>query len=506
MASDLSKLVQESITLTLNGLLAKDAKILQITKTHIKDIEDLQVLQVQSNFNFSNFSSELSFIVPAKSSSLIFNTMMGSPITDLSEDIDEDAEDAIGEFISNTSGTLTTSINGADFEDIGQTKFNIAHKEILKGNDLKNLDNTFRFLIDLEDNELIIFIAFDEAILPYLEEISASEITHHEETIQEEAIEEENIEEVEKVDEQPVANSDSSKEDNVDNEEQVLDENDAKQKKLKLVVFIVAGLLGFILIAFLVMYIMGAFDSEPIVEKKEDLNTTKIMKDPNQPDIVKYKTLKKVNFNNSDINKDRLNSKLAELTKYKVLNKEELEAQKLAEKNRLFELEKEKELLEFSKQNQEEPLFEKKELEQPRIIDKKTKFKKETFTIEKDDVVITNNTPTINEKMETIKQEEKIIKKEAVVKENIIDSLKYVVTDSLKYSLFKKLVQQTQTNQARISICNNNQGKTTIYIGPFENEILQANMRDLIKKENPAIKLSLENITEEEFNIRCNLE
>ena len=83
MASDLSKLVQDSITLTLNGLLAKDAKILQITKTHIKDIEDLQVLQVQSNFNFSNFSSELSFIVPAKSSSLIFNTMMGSPITDL---------------------------------------------------------------------------------------------------------------------------------------------------------------------------------------------------------------------------------------------------------------------------------------------------------------------------------------------------------------------------------------------------------------------------------------
>jgi len=505
MASDLSKLVQESITLTLNGLLAKDAKILQVTKTHIKDIQDLQVLQVQSNFNFSNFSSELSFIVPAKSSSLIFNTMMGSPITDLAEDIDEDTEDAIGEFISNTSGTLTTSINGADFEDIGQTKFNIAHKEILKGNDLKNIEHTFRFLIDLEDNELIVFITFDESILPYIEEISASEITHHEETVEEE-IEEETIEEVKQVNEQTEVNLENDQEIRSEDNEEKSEEIDPKQKKLKIIVFAVAGLLGFILVAFLVMYLMGAFDNEPIVEKKEDLNTTKVTKDPNQPDIVKYKTVKKVIFNTSDINKERLNGKLAELTKYKVLNKEELEAQKLAEKNRLFELEKEKELLEFSKQNQEEPLFEKKELEQPRIIDKKTKFTKETFAIKKDDIIITNNTPIINEKIESTNKEDNIIKKEEIINEDIIDSLKYVVTNSLKYSLFKKLVQQTQTNQARISICNNNQGKTTIYIGPFENETLQENMKNLIIEKNPAIKLSLENITEEEFNIRCNLE
>ena len=83
MASDLSKLIQDSFTLTLNGLLAKDAKILEITKAHIKDIENLQLLKVQSTFEFTNFTSQLSFILPAKSCSLIFNTMLGSPIDEL---------------------------------------------------------------------------------------------------------------------------------------------------------------------------------------------------------------------------------------------------------------------------------------------------------------------------------------------------------------------------------------------------------------------------------------
>jgi len=485
MASDLSKLIQDSITLTLNGLLAKDAKILQITKTHIKDIEEFQVLKVQSSFNFSNFSSELSFIIPAKSSSLIFNTMMGSPITDLSEEIDDDAEDAIGEFVSNTSGTLTTSINGAELEDIGQTKFNIAHKEIIQGKDVSNLENTYRFLIDLEENELIIFITFDEAILPYIQEIASSEITHHEEIIEKEPeIEEEKEEEVK---EEPETAEEEKEEDQEDSK--------PEKNKLKLIVFIVGGFLGFILVTFFVLYFIGVFDQEPIVEKKMDSNTTKSMDDPNKVKVVKYTTLKKVIFNINDIDKARLNIQLDALTKYKVLNKEELEAQKLAEKNRLFELEKEKELLEFSKKNQEETLFEKKKIEEPRIIDKKTKFKKETFTIEKDDVIITDNNSSLPQNITPISKQTDDIK-----------TFKYVVTNSLKYSLFKELVQQTNTNQARISICNNNQGKTTIYIGPFETQTSQETMVNLMKSNTSQIDADTMNITEEEFNIRCNLE
>lgn len=490
MASDLSKIIQDSITLTLNGLLAKDAKILQITKAHIKDLENLQLLKIQSVFDFSNFSSEFSFLVTAKSSSLIFNTMMGSPITELSEEIDDDAEDAIGEFISNTSGTLTTAINGEELDDIGQTKFNIAHKEIISGDSIVNLDNTYRFKIDLEDNELIIFITFDEAILPFISDISTSEITFHEEItpVKEEMEEEQEENTIKETETQP--KDDEKKEEIL--EDKI--EDDPKNKKLKTIVIIVASLLGIIVMSFLVMYFMGLFDPEPIVEKKEDSNTTKIINQKNQIDVIKYTTLKKVNFNVSDIDKDRLNNKLTELTKYKVLNKEELEAQKLAEKNRLFELEREKELLEFSKKNHEEELFEKKEIEQPRVIDKKTKFNKESFSTEENKNIELPQTP------DTSINEEKINPKEKV------STLNYVITNSLKYSLFKSLVQETTTKQARISICNNVSGRTTIYIGPFESQILQNTMIELITQNNSNIDAKSANITEEEFNNRCNLE
>jgi len=487
MASDLSKLIQDSITLTLNGLLAKDAKILQITQAHPKDLESLKLLKVQSDFNFSNFSSEFSFLVTAKSSSLIFNTMMGSPITDLSEEIDDDAEDAIGEFISNISGSLTTSINGSELEDIGQTKFNIAHKEIIAGESVVSLENVYKFKIDLEGSELILFIMFEESILPYISEICASEVTFYEEVapIIEETEEEEKIEDI-------IEKESPSKE---DKEEITIDEEatDPKTKKLKLIIIGVASLLGLIVISFIIMYFLGIFDPEPVIEEKIDTNTTKIMNEKNKVEIVNYSTLKKVIFNVSDIDINRLNNKLTELTKYKVLNKEELEAQELAEKNRLFELEREKELLEFSKKNHEEELFEKKEIEKPRIIDKKTKFKEETFPIEKNNIIITNNIPVDSSEKEIITEEKSV-------------TLNYVLSTSLKYSLFKSLVQETTTKQARISICNDTSGKTTIYIGPFETQTLQNTMIELILKNNPTINAESVHITEEEFNTRCNLE
>jgi len=505
MASDLSKLIQDSITLTLNGLLAKDAKILNITQAHTKDLEELQVLKVQSVFDFSNFSSEFSFLVPGNSCSLIFNTMMGSPITDLSDEIDDDAEDAIGEFISNTSGSLTTAINGADLQDIGQTKFNIAHKEILQGQDVTNLENTYRFEIDLEDHELIIFINFDATILPYVAEICASEQTEHPEEVIEEVKEKE-----------PEIKEEKPKEKEIVEEKIEEIKIDPKEKKLKIIIIAVGSLLGLTIISFFVMYFMGVFEPEPIIEEKEDINATKIIKDANKVDVIQYKTLEKVIFKVSDIDKKRLNIKLQELTKYKVLNQEELEAQKLAEKNRLFELEREKELIEFSKTNHEESLFEKKELDQPRIVEKKTKFKKETFSIVKDDVIVTNNikneensSDEINTSLVIPKVEETIketVETPAIIETENTDNLFYVVTNSLKYSLFKSLVQQTNTNQARISICNDASGKTTIYIGPFENTQLQDSMVELINSNNPQIITNKENITEDEFNIKCNLE
>jgi len=336
MASDLSQLIKDSFTLTLNGLLGKDARIINITKAHPYDIEDTQLLEVQSTFDFSNFSSKFTYLIPAQGASLIFNTMMGLPITDLSSELDDDSEDAINEFVSNTCGGLTTAINGSEFEDVGQTKFNISHKEILNGNDITDLERTFRFEIDLEDHELILYLAFDELILEHISELTESKITFHEERKKPETEDETEVDSEEKESEQ------TDKDTNEIQEE-------PKNKKLKLLILGIGGLLTFILLSFLVLFFTGFFDVEPPKEIVQDTNKTKI--EPKKVDVIKYAPVKKIDFQISDINKDRLNRKLEILTKYTVLNKEEIEAQKIEEKNRLFELEREKELLAFSQKN-----------------------------------------------------------------------------------------------------------------------------------------------------------
>ena len=480
MASDLSKLIQNSFTLTLNGLLAKDAKILKITKAHPYDIEDTQMLLVQSQFNFSTFTSKFSYLVPATSASLIFNTMMGSPITELAEEIDEDAEDAIGEFISNTSGSLTTSINGTDFDDIGQTKFNISHKEIVNGNDILDLETTYRFLIDLEDQELVVYIKFDEAILPYIETIVASEITFHQKRAKT-TPEEEIIKEIEK--KQEDAQKDNKK--NV-KEDKKIDAN-TKDKKLKLLIIILGASIGFILLVFFILYFIGSFDPEPIEVKKEDLNSTKVI---DEVSVIKYKNVKKIDFKVSEINKERLNNKLQDLTKFSVLTQEELDKQKEEERIRLLDIEKEKRLEEFAKQNHEEPLVKKEEEQkistvQTNLVKPKTTKEIETVnnqTLPNNDLQKEEQTPLTN------------------------PPLNYVLTTSLKYRLFKSVVQETATTKARISICNNLNGKTTIYIGPFENKELQNKMIELTQKESKNIDMTAIDITEEEFNSRCNIE
>ena len=490
MASDLSKLIQDSFTLTLNGLLAKDAKILEITKAHIKDIENKQLLKVQSTFEFTNFTSQLSFILPSQSCSLIFNTMMGSPIDDLSDEIDDDSEDAIGEFVSNTSGTLSTSINSENLEDIGQAKFNIASKETIESASLNEIDKLYKYKIDLEDSELIIFILFDDALLPYIEDTAASEVTHHEEEI---------VEKVEEVEEEPEKVDEIQKDIPLEKESIIKNEKSKETKiiekkatpKNKKIMIIAGGTFALILILLFIMYLIGIFDTDVEEIKPENSAKTKII-DPNELDVIKYDTIKKVNFKSSEINKERLNKKLLELTKYKVLSQEEIEAQKLAEKNRLFELEKEKQLLAFSKKNQEEPLLIKQEDEKSKISDNKTNTMDSKTVVDKN-----NNAKSNNEVSNTIE----IIPSQT---EEVEESLKYVVTNSLKYSLFKSLVQKTNTTQARISICNDDKGKTTIYIGPFETQKLQNKMIELMK--NNSIQINAENITEANFNLKCNLE
>jgi hypothetical protein len=476
MASDLSKIIPENLSTTLSALLAKDTKLIECTQVDKRDFENIELLRIDVEFVFDKLTTHLSYYIPAQSASKIFNIMMAAPDGDILTKIDDDTADAMAEFISNTCGGLVTTINASEFEDIGKAKFNIKHKETLDGNSIESIENTYRFLIDIDGSDSLIFTKFEENFIEFITELTNTEPTYYPEVIKEE-IEEEVIENEEQANDTPI--EETSKEEPIDN---------SKDKKFKKIIMIVSALIVTTILLGIIMYISGVFDPEPI-EKPKDINSTVVEK--NNVDVIQYKPLKKVDFKMSDIDTQRVNNKLDLLTKYQVLTQEELETQALEEKQRIIQLKKEQLLIEFAKQNKEEPLVieQKKESTNTTVTENKTEEKTDTNM----------DTPNV---VETKTEQPVEDTTTHVVEPN--DKLKFVLANSLKYKLFKELVLQTNSTQARISICNDDNGKTQIFIGPFENEELQIQMNTLIRESNTNTQTIIENITQEEFDTKCN--
>lgn len=511
MASDLSTLIQEGICSTLNGLLAKEATIKQTNKAVEQDLSNRQFLRVDSTFEFDNITSTWNFFIPAYTASLIFNTMLGDESEPVNE-IDADIADAISEFISNLSGSLTTAINGAGFEDLGQSKFTIGTNEVIES--VEDIANTYKFSIDLDGNSIELYSKYDDIILPFLTAILGSpETVYTEETPEEEIQEEEALEElVEEPSEpeeeikqaekeaafqdEPVKEEspDTPASEEVTNSEEPEEEDsedtqeDPKDKKLKLVIIVVGALLGLTIITGIVMYFMGMFDPAPppVVDK----NNTKMVKKVGDVEVIEYQGIKKTDFDPEMVDTARLNTRLEALTKYEVLSEEQIEEQELAEKERQYRIKKEQELIAFAAKNKEEDIFSEKE--------STTDTKEESAPM-----MGSNNSKPVEYKEEI--QKEIPASKTTYNQITKDGKLKFVLVESLKYKLYKNLIAKVNTHQARISICKNSDGRTSVYIGPFNDHTMQEKMLELLQGQNVTDSKKID-LSMEEFDSRCNFE
>jgi hypothetical protein len=493
MATDLSKLIQEGITSTLTGILGRDTSFNEITKVDARDINHFEFLQVNAEFAFDKLTSLFEFFIPATSASIIFNTMMSAEDYDISSTIDDDTSDAMTEFVSNLSGSLVTAFNAEDIEELGASKFNIQHKEILTGDAITNIDNLFRFSLNIEETPILIFIKFHEEFLPFIPNIANSEFTFYPE--EKEAPEEEDLEPTPKIEEtinEDIDEVTTVKKDTNQEEENTVT-NDTKSKLNLLLTkrnkIILAGVAGVII---LLLVIMSIFSSKEVPEEEPVVKQEVPQKvETQEVQITPYKTLKKVDFSIKDIDVDRLNTRLSTLTKYQVLSEQEIKAQEIAEKVRLAKLQKERELIAFAKLNKEEPI---------KQIQKKEKEGKITTP------AISNATKIQEKKVKTeiTPTTKQLTAIPATVKKPISVSSFYLTTYSIKYTLYKNLILENNAQNARISICNDAEGRTSIFIGPFKTNIEQMKMKTLIEKANPAIDTNLLQITQEEFDQKCN--
>ncbi|RXJ95597.1 flagellar motor switch protein FliY [Malaciobacter molluscorum] len=173
MASDLSNILKEELSNTLEQLLSKNASIDNVNLLSEDSIERTQCIEVDVKFDFAAGTSNWSFFIPTISATKFEYFMLGG-MGDLKEHIDDEIADAVNEIISNICGSISTSTNAQNFPDIGSLKFEILNSSIVESSVIISKKNSYEFELTMDSERLPVIISFDEAILPYMNSITGA--------------------------------------------------------------------------------------------------------------------------------------------------------------------------------------------------------------------------------------------------------------------------------------------------------------------------------------------
>ncbi|RXJ87922.1 FliM/FliN family flagellar motor switch protein [Arcobacter sp. CECT 8985] len=179
MASDLSNILKEELSNTLEQLLSKSSSIDNISLLSGELPEQTQCIEVDVKFEFSAGTTNWSFFIPTISATKFEYFMLGG-MGDLKEHIDDEIADAVNEIISNVCGSFTTSVNAQNFADIGSIKFELENSSIVESSSIASKENSYEFALSMDSEKLPVIISFDNIILPYISSITGVEENENE--------------------------------------------------------------------------------------------------------------------------------------------------------------------------------------------------------------------------------------------------------------------------------------------------------------------------------------
>ena len=176
MASDLSNILRDELSNTLEQLLSKSSQVESINELNIENFDSSQLIESIVKFDFNNMSSTWSFFIPTISATKFEYLMLGG-MGDLKEHLDDEITDAVNEIISNICGSICTSANAQGFPDISSVKSTVESSSIKEADVLKSKSNSFELIISLDDEKIPLIISFDEVFLPFISTITGKEDT-----------------------------------------------------------------------------------------------------------------------------------------------------------------------------------------------------------------------------------------------------------------------------------------------------------------------------------------
>ena len=174
MASDLSNILKEELSNTLEQLLSKSSQVESIVALVSDNFDSTQLVECVVKFDFKGISAKLTFFIPALSATKFEYLMLGG-MGDLKEHIDDEITDAVNEIISNICGSFCTSVNAQGLPDIGSIKSEVKSSTIVEGSSLENKTNIFEIILSLDEEKLPVILYFDEIISPFFSSITGVE-------------------------------------------------------------------------------------------------------------------------------------------------------------------------------------------------------------------------------------------------------------------------------------------------------------------------------------------
>jgi flagellar motor switch protein FliN/FliY len=171
LASDLSNIIKNEIVSTLESLLSVSGVVDDVELVDTEKLDSDQCIKVNSKFEFSGQSASLYFLIPTATATKFEYLMLGG-IADLKDSIDDEIADAVKEIVSTISGSITTSVNAQGFDDVSGMKFTLGDSAVVSCNAESNIDKIYKFFVKLNDESLIIYIAFDNIISPFIDNLT----------------------------------------------------------------------------------------------------------------------------------------------------------------------------------------------------------------------------------------------------------------------------------------------------------------------------------------------
>ena len=171
MASDLSNILKEELSNTLEQLLSKSSQVESIVPLAVENFDSTQMVECAVKFDFKGVSSNINFYIPTLTATKFEYLMLGG-MGDLKEHLDDEVTDAINEIVSNICGSFCTSVNAQGLNDIGSIKSEVKNSAIVEGASLSNKQNIYVMTLSLDNDKLAVIISFDGIVLPFFSSIT----------------------------------------------------------------------------------------------------------------------------------------------------------------------------------------------------------------------------------------------------------------------------------------------------------------------------------------------